>query len=45
MNNSDIPPKAGSVNDMIGELENALEKRHGSDGNHNSMVEISFTCQ
>ena len=45
MGNSDIPPKAGTVKEMFGELEHALDQRRGSDGNHNSMVEISFTCQ
>ena len=42
--NSDVPPKAGSVNEMVTELEHCLRNRLGPDGNDNSMVCMSFTC-
>jgi len=46
LRNSDIPPKAGSVKEMVQELEGSLADRLGPDGaNHNSMVCMSFTCE
>ena len=41
--NSDVPPKAGSVKEMVAELESSLRNRLGPDGNDNSMVYMSFT--
>ena len=45
LKNSDIPPKAGSVKEMVDELEYSLYDRLGHDGsNHNHMICMSFTC-
>lgn len=45
LKNSDIPPKAGSVSEMLDEYEATLADRLGPNGpRHNSLIEMSFTC-